>query len=160
MIIRNATLKDLDQINEIEQTCFPPLEAATYESLKQRIQTFKTSFLVLEYEGRIIGFINGCICEAKVINDELYENVITHKETYPNQMIFGLDVLPEFQGRGYAKLLMNEMIKVSKSNHRELIALTCKDVLIPFYEQFGFVNKGLSNSNHGNVSWYDMVLKL
>ena len=36
--------------------------------------------------------------------------------------------------------------------------LTCKEELIPYYEQFGFENRGLSASVHGGAAWYDMVL--
>lgn len=36
--------------------------------------------------------------------------------------------------------------------------MTCKEKLIPFYEQFGFINEGISESVHGNVVWYQMRL--
>ena len=32
--------------------------------------------------------------------------------------------------------------------------------LIPFYEQFGFQNLGISKSTHGGVVWYDMLLNI
>ena len=38
------------------------------------------------------------------------------------------------------------------------LVLTCKKELVEFYEQFGYVNEGLSKSVHGGVSWYDMRL--
>ena len=37
--------------------------------------------------------------------------------------------------------------------------LTCKAALIPYYERFGYRNKGISASVHGGAVWYDMVLK-
>ena len=38
------------------------------------------------------------------------------------------------------------------------MVLTCKEGLIPFYQSFGFENRGLSASVHGGAVWYDMVL--
>ena len=34
------------------------------------------------------------------------------------------------------------------------------DKLIPYYSKFGFVNEGISESVHGNVTWYQMRLTL
>ena len=67
-------------------------------------------------------------------------------------------VIPQKRGRGYASLLMMEMIEKARQENRRGVILTCKEKLIPFYEQFGFVNKGLSASVHGGAAWYDMVL--
>ena len=36
------------------------------------------------------------------------------------------------------------------------IVLTCKEHLIPFYSEFGFVDEGISSSTHGNVLWHQM----
>lgn len=34
---------------------------ATYDSLKRRLRDFKTSYLVAEKDGRIVGYVNGCV---------------------------------------------------------------------------------------------------
>ncbi|MEH7523080.1 CpaF family protein [Bacillus sp. JJ1503] len=44
-----------------------------------------------------------------------------------------------------------------EENEREGITLTCKQELVSFYEKFGFVDHGMSESNHGGVRWYNMV---
>ena len=72
--------------------------------------------------------------------------------------MFGLAVIPQKRHQGYASLLMMEMIEKAREEKRRGVILTCKEKLIPFYEQFGFVNKGLSASVHGGAAWYDMVL--
>lgn len=48
----------------------------------------------------------------------------------------------------------------AKSNGRSRLVLTCKDKLINYYSKFGFVNEGISESVHGNVTWYQMRLTL
>ena len=55
IIIRQALLKDLDTISKVEAICFPKAEAATRESLKQRLNTFSESFFVAEKDKKIIG---------------------------------------------------------------------------------------------------------
>lgn len=157
--IRQASIKDLDEITKVEASCFPEAEAATRESLEQRIYTFPESFFVAELEGKIIGFINGCIINGTVIYDELYKDSTLHIPDGKYQTIFGLDVMPEYRKQGVAAQLMNYMIKISKASGRKGVILTCKERLIHYYEKFGYVNKGISESVHGGAEWYDMILE-
>ncbi|MFR6359233.1 MAG: hypothetical protein ACLUNV_06250 [Sutterella wadsworthensis] len=62
------------------------------------------------------------------------------------------------RGRGAAPLLMRASSKARPRSRRGLI-LTCKERLIHYYEQFGFVNMGVSASEHGGAVWYDMTLE-
>ena len=157
--IRQASIKDLDSVTKVESICFPEAEAATRESLKQRINTFLESFFVAEIDGKIIGFINGCIINGTFIYDKLYEDCTPHIPDGDYQTIFGLDVIPDYRNHGIAKQLMNYMIEVSKLTGRKGVILTCKEKLIHYYTKFGYVNKGISESVHGGAEWYDMILE-
>ena len=55
-------------------------------------------------------------------------------------------------------LLMMSFIEKAREDGRKGLILTCKEELIPYYEQFGFENRGVSASVHGGSAWYDMVL--
>ena len=156
--IRQAFIEDLDSVTKVELICFPVAEAATRESLEQRINAFSKSFFVAEIDDKIIGFINGCIINGTVIYDELYENSALHVPDGDYQTIFGLDVIPDYRNIGVAAQLMTYMIEVSKLAGRKGLILTCKDKLIHYYEKFGYVNKGISKSVHGGAKWYDMIL--
>ena len=112
-MIRKATIQDLDQITKIESKCFPESEAASKESLEARILTFSDSFWVLEVDNQIVSFINGMITNEKTINDEMFEDVTLHNPKGDWQAIFGVDTLPEYQGKGYASILMDAVITVS-----------------------------------------------
>lgn len=160
MVIRLAKESDLDRIIEIEGNCFPLAEAATASSLSARLKAFEYSFLVAEKAGKIVGFVNGCVTQKRKLMDELYESTKLHDDAAPNQMIFGLAVSPEEQHQGIASLLMKDFIVRAKNRRKKLITLTCKERLIPFYEQFGYKNEGKSTSMHGGVCWYDMTLFL
>ena len=73
--------------------------------------------------------------------------------------IGGVATLPEHQHRGYASLLMERVIADSRAQGRRGCVLTCKDRLVGFYERFGYVNLGVSASEHGGAVWYDMRLE-
>lgn len=157
--IRKVEIGDLEDISNIELMCFPVEEAATKASLRKRIETFPDSFFIAEHEGKIIGFVNGCITNDTVIHDDLFADSSLHIQDGQYQTIFGLDVIPVYRNRGIGIQLMNFMIESAKKAGRKGVILTCKDDLIPYYSKFGFVNKGVSNSVHGGAQWYDMILE-
>lgn len=157
--IRRIRMEDLDQTAEVERLCFPEAEAASIEALKFRIKTFPESFLAAEAQGRIVGFINGCVTNEKVICDAMFSDASYHKPDGDYQAVFGLDVVPEFRRRGIARDLMGHFIKDAKKRGRKGLILTCKKRLIPYYESFGYRNMGISDSVHGGAVWYDMILE-
>ena len=158
--IRNVKIDDLDQVTEVEALCFPAAEAAVEASFRQRIETFPDSFFVAEDEnGRIIGFINGCVTDERTIRDEMFEDSGLHHTEGLYQSVFGLDVIPEFRRQGVAADLMNRLMQEAKARGKKGMILTCKDRLIHYYEKFGYRNLGLSASVHGGAVWYDMLLE-
>jgi ribosomal protein S18 acetylase RimI-like enzyme len=159
-LIRQATIDDLLAICHVENTCFPPAEAATEEAFRSRIATFPERFLVAEAQGRIIGIINGCCTTEPVLGDELYEKDCPHSLSHPWQTVFGLAVLPEYQHQGIAKALMAHLVRLCQSGDQVGIILTCKQEKIGFYESMGFALRGVSDSSHGGARWFDMVLSL
>ena len=158
--IRNVKIEDLDQVTEVEALCFPAAEAAVEASFRQRIETFPDSFFVAEDEnGRIIGFINGCVTDERTIRDEMFEDSGLHHTEGLYQSVFGLDVIPECRRQGVAADLMNRLMQEAKARGKKGMILTCKDRLIHYYEKFGYRNLGLSASVHGGAVWYDMLLE-
>lgn len=157
--IRKVKPEDLDAVTRVEAVCFPEAEAAPRESFRQRISTFPDSFFVAEKDGEIIGFINGCATDSRVIFDEMFADASHHREDGIYQSIFGLDVIPEYQHQGLASRLMKHLIEDAREKGRKGLTLTCKDRLIGSYERFGYKNLGLSQSVHGGAVWYDMILE-
>ena len=102
MRIRTATQDDLDAICRVEAICFPASEAGTRESFAARLKVFPRHFLLLEDEGRLIGFVNGMVTDDRTISDVMFEQAELHKEDGKWQSVFGLDVLPEHRRKGYA----------------------------------------------------------
>lgn len=160
IIIRHAVLQDLEMISELEKDCFPESEAASEKDLYHRIQVFPENFWLMEQNGRIISMINGMAVDVPNLLDKMYQNADMHNENGAWQMLFSMVTHPDFQNKGYAGRLMNCVIRDSLKSNRKGIVLTCKEKLIGFYEKFGFVNEGVSCSEHGNVVWYQMRKKL
>ena len=156
---RTAQLSDLDRVTEIEYICFPAEQAATRAAFEQRIKTFPSHFILLEHEGTSIGFVNGAVLDARYIEDEMYERTDSHNERGAYQSVYGLDVLPEYRGRGLAHKLMAQLIDQAKKEGRRGVTLTCLDEKIGFYKTMGFKNEGVSDSSHGGVVWNNMILE-
>lgn len=157
--IRGAKVEDAQQLAQIEAICFPEEEAAELASFEARLKSFGDCFLIAELNGTIIGFINGMVTNRETIVDEMFEDALLHEADGVWQSVFGLDVLPEYRCRGYAAMLMQAFIDKAVKEGRRGCILTCKKQLIHYYNKFGYVNKGLSDSQHGGAIWYDMLLE-
>ncbi len=159
-IIRHATIKDLEEISELEAVCFPKEEAASKEAFNDRIKAYSDCFWLLIIENRIVSMVNGMVSDIPILADKMYSDSSMHNSKGEWQMIFGVETRPEYRRRGYADLLLRTVIEEVRKQNRKGIVLTCKSGLIHYYEKFGFVNEGLSESNHGGESWYQMKLML
>jgi GNAT superfamily N-acetyltransferase len=150
----------LDRVAAIEAVCFPAPEAATRKLFEEWIETFPDQFFVAETNGLLLGFINGCVTNSDAIYDELFHSPIPRTPNGFNLGILGLAVIPKYRGQRIGALLMNHFIQTAKNTGRRSVILTCKDRLIHYYESFGYVNSGISQSTHGGAQWFDMSLAL
>lgn len=158
MEIRYATLNDLEAISAVEAECFPAAEAATKESFKDRLEQYPRHFWLLFDGDRLVSFVDGMVTDEADLTDEMYENAAMHDENGAWQMIFGVNTIPSYRKQGCAELLLRRAIEDSKAQGRKGLVLTCKDKLVRYYEKFGFVNEGISESTHGGVVWYKLRL--
>ena len=159
MLIRTATIEDLDEITDIEAECFPAAEAADREAFQQRLQYYGNHFWLLYEEQKLIAFVDGFVTDELDLTDEMYENAALHDENGAWQMIFGVNTLPAYRRNGYAGKLLKRAIAEAKEQGRRGVVLTCKEKLLHYYAKFGFEKEGISQSVHGNVVWYQMRLR-
>ena len=158
MLIRTATIEDLDEITDIEAECFPAAEAADREAFQQRLQYYGNHFWLLYEEQKLIAFVDGFVTDEPDLTDEMYENAALHDENGAWQMIFGVNTLPAYRRNGYAGKLLRRAIADAKEQGRRGVVLTCKEKLLHYYAKFGFEKEGISQSVHGNVIWYQLTL--
>ena len=160
MIIRTATIDDLAAISAIEAECFPPTEAATENEFRDRLEHYANHFWLMFDDDKLIAFVDGFCTDEPDLTDEMYAKADMHNEEGAWQMIFGVNTLPDYRNQGFAGALIKQAISDARAQGRKGLLLTCKDKLIHYYSKFGFINEGISESVHGNVTWYQMRLTL
>ena len=158
MIIRNATMQDLEQIAAVEAECFPAAEAATREEFQARIQSYGDHFWLMFEGEKLIAFVDGFVTDEADLTDEMYERASMHNANGAWQMIFGVNTIPEYRRQGCAAALLRRAVDDAKKQGRKGLVLTCKDRLVHYYAKLGFVSEGVSGSTHGGVVWYQMRL--
>lgn len=158
MLIRTATMEDLEAVAAVEAECFPPAEAATKEAFAKRLEYYGNHFWLMYDGDKLISFVDGFVTDEADLTDEMYEKAELHKEHGAWQMIFGVNTVPSYRKRGCAGKLLKRAIADAKAQGRKGLVLTCKDRLIPYYAGFGFIHEGVSESVHGNAVWNQMRL--
>ena len=154
--LRKGSMEDLFAVSYVEKECFPPLEAATENSFRERLQFYGNHFLLLYKGDQLISFVDGFCTKEENLTDLMYEDASLHDEKGSWQMIFGVNTHPEFQKRGIATRMMQAFLEEAKKEGRKGAVLTCKKEKIPFYSCCGFDLEGKSASVHGDAEWYQM----
>lgn len=169
MIIRNVTLSDLDRMCTIENETFPPEEAAPREKYEYRIRNYSDYIFCAELEEdellpedrgagkKIVSFLCGRPVGETKIKDRMYENTIDDGKVFA---LLSVGTLPGYQNMGIAGKLIRHAIDSSQKMGMDMMILACKSFRKPFYESFGFIPCGISESTHGGAEWYDMRLEL
>ena len=150
MIIRQARLTDLDRIFEIELENFSIEEAIPRPVFEAHLKEIKTSFLVAEKEGEILGYIEGPVVPHRYLQDQSFTEDIKDY-SYQKGGYISVTCL------SIAKKAQDLGVGLALEHEREGINLTCHDYLIGYYEKHGFVNEGKSKSTFAGEEWYDMV---
>ena len=159
MLIRTATLSDLDSVAQVEAECFQQAEAATREQFAGRLAHYASHFWLMFDGERLIAFVDGLVTDEDTLTDDMYAHPEMHNESGKWQMIFGVNTLPEYRRKGFASELMRRAISDSREQGRLGLVLTCKAELVHWYAGLGFVSEGLSESVHGGAVWYQMRLR-
>jgi ribosomal protein S18 acetylase RimI-like enzyme len=158
--IRIVNEQDLDRCFEIESVSYSGDEAATKEKILKRIKNYPEGFIVLENDKEIIGFINSGATQKVELSDEEFKELIGHDPEGKHIVILSVVVHPDYQGKGMASKLMNSFIDKMKALGKTDIFLICQSELIDMYARYGFVSMGVSDSDHGGMSWNEMSLSL
>lgn len=156
MKIRHACEEDIEALAAIEQQCFPPLQAAGFKEIQQRVSVYGDHFFLLEKEGKIVSFVDGMCTDEKDLSDLMYERADMHDPEGSWQMIFGVNTIPFERRHGYAGMLIRACLRQAEEEGRKGAVLTCLKEKISWYHSFGFENEGISASVHGDVTWYQM----
>jgi len=158
--IRIVNKQDLDRCFEIESVSYSGDEAASEDKILNRIKTYPEGFIVLENNREIIGFINSGATQKVELSDEEFKELIGHDPEGKHIVILSVVIHPDYQGKGMASKLMNSFIDKMNALGKIDIFLICQSELVDMYARYGFVNLGISDSDHGGMSWNEMSLSL
>ncbi|MEK8025951.1 GNAT family N-acetyltransferase [Pseudaquabacterium rugosum] len=159
-IHRLAVPQDAERCFEIESTAYEGDEAATLPKIRKRIAEYPAGFLVMELDGRVIGFINSGCADTVVLSDEAFKELVGHDPAAPNVVIMSVVIDPAFQGRGHAGTLMRHFVAQMRQAGKKTIHLMCKERHVGLYARQGFRYVKPSDSDHGGMAWHDMVMPL
>ena len=158
--VRQARSEDAARCYEIESTAYEGDEAATLAKIQKRIAEYPQGFLVMELDCRVAGFINsGCAYEV-AMSDEAFKELVGHDPAAPNVVVMSVVIDPAFQGRGYASALMSAFVGRMRQAGKASIHLMCKERHVGLYRRQGFRYMRPSASDHGGMSWHEMVMEL
>lgn len=160
LAFRQARPQDTDRCHAIEISAYEGDEAATREKIATRIAQYPQGFLILERAGRVIGFINSGCAHQVVMSDEAFKELVGHDPQAPNVVIMSVVLDPAEQGKGHASRLMQAFVARMRQMGKETIHLMCKDRHVALYQKFGFRYVKPSASNHGGMTWHEMVMTL
>ena len=157
---RQAAVEDAERCYQIEIGAYEGDEAATLEKIRTRIARYPQGFLILELDDEIVGFINSGCAYNVVMSDDEFKELTGHDPLAPNVVIMSVVVSPEHQGKGYSKLLMNEFVELMQSQGKKTIHLMCKEQHVQLYARMGYEYVLPSPSNHGGMTWHEMVMPI
>ncbi|MEN3043920.1 MAG: ribosomal protein S18-alanine N-acetyltransferase [Candidatus Hydrothermales bacterium] len=141
--MRKVKLRDIAEIIKIEKEVFP--DPWSFYSFIYELKNPSNYFTVLELDGKIIGYL---------IAGE-YE-----KSYY----LKNIAVKREFQGLGYGKILLKDLINKARRELKRYIFLEVRisnERAIKFYERFGFKKIRLIRGYYGyKEDAYEYLLEL
>ena len=160
MIFREIHPEETEQAIVIEQICFPPNEACSPKSMRERIAAAPELFLIAEEDGALAGFLNGVSTEEELFRDEFFTDVTLHDPAAQTEFLMGLDVLPQYRGQGLARELVRLYGIRGQVRGRLKMVLTAHEEKLGMYEKMGFKDLGISGSVWGGNPWHEMEIRL
>ncbi len=159
---RDVRPDEVEQTIVIEQICFPPNEACSAKSMRERVANAAETFLVAvdKETGKLAGFLNGVATNEEVFRDEFFTDITLHNPEGKNIMLLGLDVLPEYRHQGLAREIMNRYVSREQAKGRKCLYLTCLDGKVEMYKKMGYTDDGISGSVWGGEEWHDMSRRI
>jgi len=161
-IFRNIEPEEAEQAVKIEQICFPPNEACSEKSMKERIAKAPELFFVAvdKNTGKLAGFLNGLSTDEYRFRDEFFTDANLYNPEGKNIMLLGLDVLPEHRKQGLARELVFQYCRREREKGRKMLILTCLQDKVKMYEKLGFADQGISDSSWGGEEWHEMTCSI
>lgn len=139
----------MDFLEKLETTCFPKFQQSTRRAIRYSMTSPIQQVLIAE------------INEGKEIKQVGSATIYLYAKTI---RVFSIAVLPEMQGKGIGKHVLDHIMRVARSKKMSRISLEARKSdtkLIRFYEQSGFtITEELPDYYKKDEHGYRMVLVL
>ena len=125
ILISKMTIEDLNNISSILQSDFD--DFWNYNILSNELKSTNSIYIVAKLDDEIIGFAGITI----ILDESEINNIVIKKQC---------------RKKGYSKILLQELINISKENNCKKINLEVNSENIPainLYKSFNFENVGL-----------------
>ncbi len=163
MRIRSAVPEDLEAICRIEEACFGRSGRESKRNLKERLRLSPGHFWVMEEEetGRIVSMLYGMSAPISSLYHEEFMYPYVHDEEADWDLIVIAATLPGYRGRGYAGELLARAIRSARERGKRGLAGVCREGMVPYYEAFGFTDRGPYDHRKGEkIHWHELRLLL
>jgi ribosomal protein S18 acetylase RimI-like enzyme len=163
IILSQATTKDIPIIQEIVHKTWP----ITYGAILSKAQLdymidlmYSEASLLQQLKTRPFFFL--------AYNDDICLGFISCENNYLNKNVTRLHkiyILPEAQGKGVGKVLIEKVVAIAKENQSEIISLNVNkfNKAVAFYKKMGFEIASEEDLDIGNgylMEDYKMELKI
>lgn len=140
MIIRNATLEDIEKVSILEKQIEKD-NAATYKTLILRFKMFPKGFYVAEENGEIIGYVESCLWDKESFQTfkEVKDFPRQHNANGKTLYIIFLAVGEKHRMKGTGSELIKTLQKYAEFHNLNKVQLVAGDgFLVDFYKKLGF----------------------
>lgn len=159
MEITNASIEDIDRIEEIATAAFKSTVYYAKPILTTHVEHFPQGFLLAREGKEILGFICGLGARETSIQGRMYEKKARPEENPTTFMGLYLAIDPKYQGKGIGTELLRQAEHLSATLGCTRLTLICEDHLIPLYKKLGYTLDGINALKYGNKTWYDMSIE-
>ncbi|MCA0969736.1 GNAT family N-acetyltransferase [Halobacillus litoralis] len=140
MIVRNMQEKDIPQIFELQQICFPDMDPWKREHLESHLKLFAEGQFVVEFEGKIIGSCSSLIVNFDEYDDKHTWDDITDEGYITNHdpdgyNLYGIEVMvhPDFRGMKIGRRLYEARKELARELNLKSIIIGGR---IPNYHKY------------------------
>jgi [ribosomal protein S18]-alanine N-acetyltransferase len=147
---RTALPRDLNDILKVEQTCFAADFCESASIFAERIKVFPEGFIIMEFEGNVMGFLCSEIWNYKENlsskDFSLGHSIAQVHQASGNELyISSWGIAPDFRGEGLGKELFDKSLEIITQNYPKLkstilIVSETWDKALNIYQHQGFTN--------------------
>jgi len=151
IVIRKATEKDYPMIREIAYRTWPKTFGSilSQEQIDYMLQMMYSTDSLIEQTTRKNHVFFLAHSDKECVGYASYQ---VNYAGLPKTKVHKIYILPEVQGKGVGRLLLDEIVKVAHENSNTVISLNVNrdNPSVTFYEKLGFIKKGEEDISIGN----------